>query len=524
MAPRVDGFLRNRSSLAIAAVVVVVALAYGEARASIVFPAIALMAATAWLQDDRTNVLLYLGLLGVQFAVPEGTMTLPFRVAPSDFFLLPVLAHLAWARVTGARRLPRTSMAWPLAGLVAAFAIGTVVGVTTTQRLTAYVWFSKDAGILFLIAGFFALIQTLNTREDMRDALTAFVVGASIANVLALLTAAVAVTVWPIRVVLGGRLYGWMFNPSSYAALIITVMFIDLGRIRTDSSPGSERIRWLNWALLVAAVVCSLSRSAWAGTAAGAIVFLLAYVSIVRPIARPVVVAVVVAFALSSVPLVWAATVHWRRLATTVADPAGRAADLRNWAADSCVVVGWEAGICDRLSAEEVAAARARQREGHSFGVGVDGEAVMGVQRDGALLNSRGLDDRAAIVGIAWRYYMRSAMTRLLGIGLGTFYATSAPSLGLPAIIHSTGVWFLVELGPFGLAMLLWLLGRTLLNLWRARAGDAADRPMVCALAAALACWAVFSLFNEALYVRHLWLLLAAADRYAGLAGAKVIS
>ena len=128
-------------------------------------------------------------------------------------------------------------------------------------------------------------------------------------------------------------------------------------------------------------------------------------------------------------------------------------------------------------------------------------------------MNVRGLEDRAAIIRAAWRDYTSSWMTTLFGIGLGTFFATSAPTFGVPLIVHNTLVWCLVEMGPLGLGMLLWVLGRCALNLWSTRTLPGWRGELSHGMAAALFSWGCFSMFNEALYLRHFWLLLLCADR-----------
>ncbi len=128
------------------------------------------------------------------------------------------------------------------------------------------------------------------------------------------------------------------------------------------------------------------------------------------------------------------------------------------------------------------------------------------------------MEDRAAVIQLGWHAYRSTVMTTLLGAGMGFIYGTSASAYGLPVIIHNSAAWFLVEMGPVGLVILVWILCRTVLNLkgswdlpdWRGDLGRG--------LVAALGSWVAYSMFNEAFYVRHLWLILVCADRLCVLA------
>jgi hypothetical protein len=134
-------------------------------------------------------------------------------------------------------------------------------------------------------------------------------------------------------------------------------------------------------------------------------------------------------------------------------------------------------------------------------------------QPDGAMLNARGLQDRAAIIAVAWREYTATASTMLLGIGLGSFLATSADDFGVPLIIHNTPMWFLVEMGPAGLLTLVWMAGVIARNLWVTIHAGGEGASTATGLFLALAFWSAYALFNEGFYLRHFWLVLLAADQ-----------
>ncbi len=127
-------------------------------------------------------------------------------------------------------------------------------------------------------------------------------------------------------------------------------------------------------------------------------------------------------------------------------------------------------------------------------------------------MNARGLQDRGAILSLAWDNYTASTRGMILGIGLGTFLATSSVQFGIPLIIHNSIAWFLVELGPLGLIAFLWVWGRTGMNLWVAVLKTDGRRGLALGLIGAYAGTTVFWLANEGFYQRVFWLILLLAD------------
>jgi hypothetical protein len=124
---------------------------------------------------------------------------------------------------------------------------------------------------------------------------------------------------------------------------------------------------------------------------------------------------------------------------------------------------------------------------------------------------------------MAWSQYRTNFSSTIFGIGLGTFYATSATQFGVPLIIHNTFVWFLIELGPLGFAALLWIWSRVAWNLWSSSRIDDGRQGLAVGLLAAFVGMTVFWMFNEGFYQRHFWLVMAAADRlYSLRSGAEL--
>jgi len=90
----------------------------------------------------------------------------------------------------------------------------------------------------------------------------------------------------------------------------------------------------------------------------------------------------------------------------------------------------------------------------------------------------------------------------LLGTGLGYFYDASQSLMGVPIVIHSTGLWLLVELGLLGMLPFLAALGSWSLWAWRNRAHRAQAGALLLLLS-----FAMMSVFHEMLYQRIFWFL-----------------
>ncbi len=498
------------------AAVVVVALSYGGAGPVPLFLAVASMAAIAWLQSDRANVYIYLALLGVQFSGPDGLFTLPFRVAASDFFLLPVIARSAWAVLCGRRIRVESTMWLLLMALLVVMAISTIIGVVRTGQLAPWVWFNKGAGILFLVAGFWVLSAQLQSGRDVRRALGIFVAGASVANAFALLATIASLTVWPNPVfnIDSGRLFGWMFSPNSFGCLVTIAVLLELGRRHADRESSWVTVgRSVNIALLLLSIGITFARSVWIGLAVGGLVLLVTQFIDRRQEGWrwPVAVATCLTILAPAAGMAFVVSGQWQRVVQTIVDPGSRVTELKTRLDEGNCSVEWDPELCsgvDRARFEEL---RAHRLARHASGSAPAPLPVADVES--AMMNSRGLDDRAAILAAGWGAYTETRLSTALGIGLGTFYATSGAVLGIPAIIHNTGAWFLVEMGPLGLLVLIWILARTAWSLWRVRAGTSQDADLARGLLAALAFWVVVSMFNEAFYLRTLWLVLVCADR-----------
>ena len=102
----------------------------------------------------------------------------------------------------------------------------------------------------------------------------------------------------------------------------------------------------------------------------------------------------------------------------------------------------------------------------------------------------------------------------LFGLGLGSFFELSQTHFGLPwkQIIHNSYLWILADMGIVGLGIWAYFLFRLWQKGWRifvlARQNNTPESLYVLAVLASLAGMLTFALGIEALYQRHLWMLI----------------
>ena len=102
----------------------------------------------------------------------------------------------------------------------------------------------------------------------------------------------------------------------------------------------------------------------------------------------------------------------------------------------------------------------------------------------------------------------------IFGAGLGSYLAIQeAEDNGRAIVIHSTGLWLLVETGLVGVAVFFGAFTTILIGVWRRASGAtvADDRPFHRCTLFFLIGFAVMSLGHDLLYQRVLWLVLGLA-------------
>lgn len=467
-----------------------------------------------WFRSAESNVLWYAATL----ALPAPQSIAVVRLTIADFFMLPVVVSAVFDALRHRVRLPRSTIIRPLGVLLLVFALGTAVGYAQTGRLTVYVLFSKDAGLLFQIAALVMMIQFATTWADVVRLARWFVVGVSLSNAFALLAVLAALAGFENYAFLVGnsRLYGWMTNPSITGGLLLAAAMIEFGLLAIPTAPGEQRVwRWVNLWVLGGSIALTLSRSAWASMAAASVTLLalLLAFDILRQNRRVrylMCVAVWVLLPLLALGRVVGANVGLR------ISPSERAAELREQLVSRCLT-NPALDICADV---QMPGPPAAVKEPPTRSPSTSAPPTHSVVRplgwtgtDAVMTNSRGFTDRLAIIFKGWQMYTAHWKSVFLGIGLGTFFATSGPVFGVPLIIHSTFAWFLIEFGPLGLLVLGWLWFQTTSNLYVAIRRPDDGRYLALGLLAAFAGMTIFCVLNEGFYQRQLWLIFALADR-----------
>jgi hypothetical protein len=488
-----------------------------------------------WSGDVSRNLWWYAGTLS--FQLPQAALV--SRLAVADLFMLPLIAQECVAAVKARRVMVRSTLRTPLLCLLALFVISTIVGYRRMGSLSTWALLNKDAGLLLLIAVFAVLVRTIRSVHDAKRIARWFVGGVAIANITALVAAVAAIAGFENNLYLVGntRLYGWMGNPSVNGGLLLSAGMIELGLLM--SPPSADESRWWRWVnvwLMALGLALTLSRSTWLAAATASAALLVAagaHAFRTREWRLSHVTAIAVWMIL---PVMVLGNIVRLRGGVDVTPPAAVAAELQARLVAQCVTdpqldvctdvqmpttpapaIG-PAGVVEPTPDVPLSAHPVEPQQPSDAS-----SAAAAANLAGPLMNARGLNDRVAIAAAALTAYRADPLSMLFGIGLGTFYATSGASFGVPLIIHNTFVWFLVEFGPLGLIVVLWIWGRTIVNLWLAAFTRNGGEYLACGAMAALAGLTMFCILNEGFYQRQLWLVFAIADRLYWIAAEPAV-
>jgi hypothetical protein len=508
-------FRRFALTLAILLLATGTLLAYLGVSTPVAFTILAAGGLALWSVDRRTTVLGYASSLAVQVFHSLAV----FRVAVSDLFMLPAaVKSLVDAYRTG-EGLPRSSLTRPFALLLASFAVANVVAFAENGGLSSYAIVNKDIGIIYLIVGYYTILYFLRDRSSIEQLVRAFVLGVSWANAAALGTVLLA---WggfqnDVYLVSNLRLYGWMLNPTLFGGVVLVAAMLELAALTGNVAPNLSPWRWLNIGLMGVSIALTISRGIWLATAvaAGAL-FVLQIAGLQR---RPRLPELAVTLAWAGFPAAaLAGIVSANPASLTIPLAEERAATLKfhlveqcraNPALDLCSSVEMPTGKFDEPYV------LAPFLVPPSVTPLVSPDPPPSTVSETAMTNTRGLQDRVAIIQVGLREYRRTLRRTILGIGLGTFYATSAGEFGVPLIIHNTFAWFLIEMGPLGLIVVVWIWVVTARNLVTACRANDWRLPLAIGASAAFTGLTIFCVINEGFYQRHLWLMIALADRMA---------
>jgi hypothetical protein len=118
-----------------------------------------------------------------------------------------------------------------------------------------------------------------------------------------------------------------------------------------------------------------------------------------------------------------------------------------------------------------------------------------------------GASDRLALDILAVRLWLGSPATAFSGIGLGVYFQLTPFLFGIPVVIHSSYLWMPVEMGLPGIGALL-VLGVVGYTICRS-SSKWQDQGLVISIAGSLFLIAFWSVANEGIYQRALWLFFA---------------
>jgi hypothetical protein len=470
----------------------------------------ALAAVCAIPMPPRETANAALALFPVQVGID---LSVAARVSAGDLLMLPVMA-----RWLASRRVPRSSFRAPLLAVLFAFGAAIIVGAVSLGTVSSYILLNKACGLLFLVAMFFTLTACLDGRDAIERAASAFAIGVSAMNALSLLAMPLALAGVSNTFYLQGnmRLYGSAMNPNLFGSLLLVAALMELGRL-SDPHAAGRAWRWANVWLLFAGLVLTLSRGTWLAAVCGAGTMMLLQL-VQRDRLRTGHFAALTTWAIA--PAIALLVLAKAGGAISIAGGEAHAAQLRERFIAECRQ-NPDAAICKEIKMQLPATAGATVTPTGKLPDLLpwpEGQAAAGTVGT-SLTNRRGVDDRIAILTYAARDYLQTPYTMIFGSGLDSFRSRSVPRFGLSVIIHNTFAWFLFEMGPLGLAALLWLWGRAAWNLFAAWRANDWRRDLAAGSLSALCAMAMFCLLNEGFYQRHLWLLFVLADRLFMTAG-----
>ncbi|MEV7430522.1 O-antigen ligase family protein [Nocardioides sp. NPDC092400] len=225
------------------------------AAASLALLVALLLAAVAW----RTP---YVAVVAVALALPLGQLT----VGPAELVQVStaavVLAVLVPAAARGQVRLPP----WPVAVPLAAFLV--VAALSTPRAWDADLAFRLDVQLLLLVLLTVAVTTAVRTPAQAYAVATALVVGGGAAAVPALLDSGPTESYYGGGVVTG-RALGIFAQPNELGIFAAVLLVVAVGLGLTASRRAARVTCAVGGSLLLAALVVSLSRGAWAGAVAG---------------------------------------------------------------------------------------------------------------------------------------------------------------------------------------------------------------------------------------------------------------
>lgn len=201
----------------------------------------------------------------------------PIHLGVSDAFAVPLAV---WAVLLAVKKgAPVT----PVLGTLLLFA-GTfctwsnLVATLNLGYLPKWTYLNKDLGLIEMVICTAGIIFIVDSRIRVKGFVTAFLIGGSIANAIALGLAVSSVLVgFGGFVMYGYRFTGFRPNPNAWSCYVATLALFQLSLLLMpdgNASRGRRVLEWTNLALLTLSVIVSMSRSGFLVIALGGICML----------------------------------------------------------------------------------------------------------------------------------------------------------------------------------------------------------------------------------------------------------
>lgn len=205
----------------------------------------------------------------ILFLPVQVEVTSSLRLAPSDFFLLMILA--AYLLGLGRFRLPAWAWSGWHFGLIVVLLMASVVALVRTGHLIPEVLLNKDAGLLVLLATYAVVVSRVDTWGRMVRLLRLLILGVFAWNIVSLVVffASRMAGFELARVNMGdARLSGMMVDPNAYGGLLVLVLSIHIVSSMGRRPPVRGVLGALASITLIMGLFLTYSRSAWMGLAA----------------------------------------------------------------------------------------------------------------------------------------------------------------------------------------------------------------------------------------------------------------
>jgi putative inorganic carbon (HCO3(-)) transporter len=191
----------------------------------------------------------------------------PGRTAPSDFFILAY----AVVGIGHIRTVGKAWSGWHFA-IMSIFVIGMFQAANRDGVLTPYVLVNKSIGLAVLFVSYWVLTSAADSFENIRWMLRIFVIAVSIhaaasAGAVLMFEAFGSKPLYSLTY-LGTRASGMLIDPNAFGGLVVVGLAIHATTFFGGCPLLKGWMGYLSLSVLAAALILTLSRSAWIGMGA----------------------------------------------------------------------------------------------------------------------------------------------------------------------------------------------------------------------------------------------------------------